>query len=199
MIEHDVDGAVQSLRSYPILDVPLVRPFDRMTKRDRAAYQEWYEESRGRRIAVLAGYLGVRPPTSAVETLAVLHRAAIELRTIAREVRLTDQEIVERRTSAGPLLGPSVPDTDLSLETVAFCYDFGMLLGAYIQDREPQALLSVEAASKRDFDYGHVLVCIPGQVPMNPYRKCTVLAEKALDGMDTVAELDRVIEYYLGK
>lgn len=187
------------MRPYPYLDVSLSKPFAELTKRDCVKYFESYAEAEERRISVLSGFLGCAAPKSLSAMLDVLHKAARAFPEVVAEVEIAPGEVDFAQLGVRPQLLEELPQRQLSLRSIAFCYDFSVLFAAYMRLLVPGAALSVEAGSKRNADYGHVVLVLPGRAPLSLFRVATVLARKALRGIDVCVEVDRLITRYVAQ
>jgi hypothetical protein len=183
-------------RVYPFLELPLSGAIKEMSKPEGKSYLKWFQANRKSRACVLANFLGLSDPSGPGDVQKLLGAAALKLSEVAYDTALDAHQLASLQESAGPLLAPFVPLSDLSEETTAFCYDLGVVLGMYLECVRPESRLSIELGSRNNADFGQIVLLMPDEQPVNPFRLCTVLARKVIKGAEPMAELDRLLNAY---
>ena len=168
-----------------------------MTKREGKEYLAWFLANRDRRASVLASYLGYTWSANSDELPALLVAAATGFSSIAHKTPLPSEYLESLKKAADTNLAPYIRKEDLSNETIAYCYDMAILVGLCFERSSPGLRVSIELGGKTNVDYGQIILLIPPRkVPVNPFRLCTVMARKVIDGADPVEVLDDLFQVY---
>ena len=184
---------------YSNIQPPFTLKFHEMPNEEVKAYGVWFHEIMPSRLAELAGAV---QETSGFEswkpdlTPPSLERLG---EWFARQVQTeprTAEEIDEiERNLTFPI---DIPSEDLTIRTFSLAMDIGMYLGEVVRVNIPRAKWEqLKKGSKRNVDYGHMLVVWPATpVPMNPVQLIVTLAYGLADKTKDGSRLAKIYTFW---
>ncbi len=165
------------MTSYSEIHFPFTSALREMTRIELRGYFDWFVGQVPIRITALAGAVKSTSnceqwkPDLSPGSLDALH---VWFGSQANMLPLSANEtLVLRESLAFPT---PVPTSTLSRHTLSLVADIGMYLGSTLIKNNEVLRWDQDLKSKRYADYGHVLVCGTGKVPLNPLRIVQTIA-----------------------